>query len=221
MKSSTQENLFTAPVVPAADPVDGLLQVADLANPLDVQVKIWDGMRPGYFVQLTHDQEKVGPIWTMSENEKPGDTVTLPLAPLHLQHEGVHSLAYVATNPYSMVENCSPQTLLIVDRTQPGGALLAPLIIADASFGECLKSQVPAYFGLATGDLIQTLCNDVPGPSYRVRQDNLTSTPIELSFPRAFMEGLDSDKVTITYHVTDRAGNQSILAQPVEVTLQR
>lgn len=35
------------------------------------------------------------------------------------------------------------------------------------------------------------------------------------------MEGLDSDRITITYQVTDRAGNQSILAQAVELTLQR
>ncbi len=66
--------------------------------------------------------------------------------------------------------------------------------------------------------MIQTLCSR---PNYRVREDNLTTRPIELSFPRAFMEGLDSDRITITYQVTDRAGNQSILAQAVELTLQR
>lgn len=221
MKRSIQENIFAAPMVPAADPVDGLLQVTDLTQPLEVQIKIWDGMRPGYYVQLILDQEKTGPVRAMAEHEKPGDTITLPLAPLHLQREGSYSLAFIATNPHSMVDNYSPHTLLIVDRTPPGASLLAPLLVADASFGEYLKSQVPAYFGMASGDLIQTLCNDIPGPSYRVRQDNLTTTPIELSFPRAFMEGLDSEQVTITYHVTDRAGNQSILAQPVALTLQR
>lgn len=221
MKSFTQENSLTAPAVPAADPVDGLLQVTDLVNPIAVHVRIWDGMRPGYHAQLILDQERVGPVWTMAEHDKPGDIFTLTLAPLHLQREGIYSLAFIATNPFSLMDNCSPHTPLIVDRTPPGGALLAPLIVADASFGEFFKSQVPAYYGMALGDLVQTLCNDIPGPSYRVRSDNLTTTPIELPFPRAFMEGLDSEKVTITYHVTDRAGNRSILAQPVELTLQR
>jgi hypothetical protein len=221
MKNSTQENLFTAPVVPAADPIDGLLQVADLAHPLDVQLIIPEHL-PGYSrLRLTLNGVLVGADWTIPEQAVAGGRVTFKLSPEHLVNEGVYALGYSSINAENGTVGFSPSTPLIVDRTPPGGALLAPLIVADASFGECLKSRVPGYFGTTTGDLIQTLCNEIPGPSYRIRPDNLTTTPIELSFPRAFMEGLHSDKVTITYHITDRAGNQSILAQPVELTLQR
>ncbi|MCQ3002094.1 hypothetical protein NLO98_20295 [Pseudomonas syringae] len=209
------------PFVPAADPVDGLLRVSTLNNPIDVEIRIWEGMQPGYYMQLMLNGELVGAVWTMSNSDTSGDIVPMALDPEHLLNEGVYSLGLRATNDKSLVSNDSATAPLIVDRTSPGAALLAPAMLADVSFGEFLNAKIPSYAGMQPGDMIQTVCNGIHGPTYRVQPENLTTSPIETSFTQEFLEGLFSDRVNITYHVTDRAGNRSILAQSVEITMQR
>ncbi len=209
------------PFVPAADPVDGLLRISTLNNPIDVEIRIWEGMQPGYYMQLMLNGELVGAIWTMSDSDTSGDIISMVLDPEYLLNEGIYSLGLRATNDKSLVSNDSATTTLIVDRTPPGAALLAPAMFASVSFGDFLNAKIPSYAGMETGDLIHTVCNGIQGPTYRVQPENLTTTPIEISFTQEFLEGLFSDRVNITYHVTDRAGNRSILAQSVEITMQR
>lgn len=221
MNTSIQKSEFSAPFVPAADPRDGLLKTASLSKPVDVEIHIWDGMYPGHFMQLMLNGELIGPLWTMSNADNPGDIIIMTISPEYLLGEGHYALGFRATNHENQVHTDSDTIPLIVDLTPPGASLIAPVLLANASFGEVLKAKVPGYAGMDIGDMIQTLGNGTYGPAYRVQAENLTTNPIEISFTHEFLEGLFSDKINITYHVTDRAGNRSILAQSVELTLQR
>lgn len=221
MNTYIKKSGLPIPFVPVADATDGLLRTSDLNHPINVEITIWEGMRPGYYMQLMLNEELIGTTWTMAEADAPGDVVSMSLDPEHLLIEGIYSLGMRATNDKSLVSNDSATTSLIVDRTSPGAALLAPAMLANVSFGEFLNAKIPSYAGMETGDLIQTVCNGTLGPIHRVLPENLNTTPVEISFTQEFLEGLFSDRVNITYHVTDRAGNRSILAQSVELTLQR
>lgn len=220
MSNNTNKSGVPIPFVPAADPIDGLLRVSNLNNPIDVEFRLWEFMYPDYYVQLMLNGELVGAIWTMSDSDTSGDIISMVLDPEHLLNDGVYSLGLRATNNENGVSSDSATTSLIVDRTSPGAALLAPAMLASVSFGDFLSAKIPSYAGMETGDMIQTVCNGTQGPTYRVQPENLTTSPVEISFTQEFLEGLFSDRVNITYHVTDRAGNRSILAQSVELTMQ-
>ena len=219
--NTTQKFDFAAPFVPAASPEDGLIRTVELGEFVAVEVTLWSAIRPGFYLQLTLNKELVGEVWTMSDIYQPGDIIHLKLDSRLLAQEGRYELGFRATNNLSGVSNDSPTTPLLIDRAPPGAPLMGPIMFAQASFGDTLKGRIPSYSGQATGDYIQTVCNGSSGPAHRVRPENLSTTPIEISFTKELMEGLFSDKVSITYHVTDRAGNRSILAQPVELTVQR
>jgi hypothetical protein len=212
---------FSAPFVPAADPTDGLLHLDELSSPIEVLVGLWDHLLPGFYIQLMLNAELIGPIRVLSEMELPGQAISMEIDPAYLLNEGNYHLGFRATNPVNGVTVDSETTPLVIDRTAPGASLLAPALLPDISVGTPAKAKIPGYAGMEPGDLIQTLCNNTEGPSYQVQTDNLTTTPIEILFTQDFLESLQSDKVTLTYHVTDRAGNRSILAQPVELTLAR
>lgn len=137
-----------------------------------------------------------------------------------LKIDGSYTIRYQTTDYENEVTEQSLGIVISVDRTAPGGAMLASIAFADVSFGDVLNGRVSGYAGMEPGDLIQTVCNGTQGPTHRVLPENLTTTPVEISFTQEFLEGLFSDRVNITYHVTDRAGNRSILAQSVELTMQ-
>ncbi|HEX8540479.1 MAG TPA: hypothetical protein VF671_02115 [Pseudomonas sp.] len=210
---------YAAPFVPVADPLDGLIKVTDLDEPLRVDITQWDGARPGYFVQLMLDGNLIGPIRTFSENDRPGDVISLEMDNGYLTDERAYILGFRSTNHQSLVHNDSPVIPLIVDRTAPGASMLAAIVFHDVSCSDSVTGLIPGYAGMQTGDVVQTICNDILGPTYRVGSENLTTTPVEIPFTREFLESLQSNKVNIAYHVTDRAGNQSMLAQSVELTL--
>ncbi|WP_268949935.1 hypothetical protein [Pseudomonas syringae] len=44
---------------------------------------------------------------------------------------------------------------------------------------------------------------------------------MQIAFEREFLMGLDSKHVTFSYQVSDRAGNVSIMASLVELSMQR
>lgn len=212
---------FAAPSVPAADPLDGLLHVDELGSPVDVLVEIGAYMQSGFRLRLMLNGELIGPVRTLSDTEGPGQVITMELDPRYLLNEGKWLLGFEATNPDNNVSANSKTTPLLIDRTAPGASLLAPVLMPDISVGNPATGKVPGYAGMELGDLIQTLCNNTEGPTFLVQPDNLTTTPIEIPFTKDFLESLQSDKVTLTYYVTDRAGNRSILAQPVELTIGR
>jgi hypothetical protein len=205
-------------VVPAAYE-DGLLKTADLNSPIAVEVEIWPAAETGYTVRLDLDGVPVTEERVITATDKPGDTLTLDLSAEHLVGEGVHTLEYRIYSPNTTVEVFSPSTPLIVDRTPPGAALLAPMMLPNASFGPRATALVPAYFGMEAGDTIQTLCNGVPGPAHTVQAEELSLRPVQIDFEEDFLRGLAAQHVVIDYTVTDRAGNESIRAVPVTLSL--
>lgn len=205
-------------VVPAAYE-DGLLKTADLNAPIAVQVKVWVGAMTGYTVRLDLDGVPVTEERAITDADKVGDTLTLDLPETHLADEGLHTLEYRICNPLTEDEVFSPSIPLIVDRTPPGAALLAAMMFPRASFGARATARVPAYFGMAVGDMIQTLCNGVPGPVHTVVAEELTLAPIQIAFEEHFLLSLAAPEVVVDYSVTDRAGNESIRAVPVTLSL--
>ncbi|KWS24495.1 hypothetical protein [Pseudomonas syringae] len=60
MKDFTQYYKFSAPRVPAASHIDGMMPVDSLNRPVGVEVVLWSEMRPGYDIQLNLDGHLVG-----------------------------------------------------------------------------------------------------------------------------------------------------------------
>ncbi|HEY0288979.1 MAG TPA: hypothetical protein VGC62_18545 [Pseudomonas sp.] len=220
MKTSALKYTFAAPVVVGADPVDGLLQTTDLDRPVPVNIEVWNGVEPGYFMQLKLNGELVGDIYTFNESDIPSDFVTLTLSEKLLDHDGVYDLAFSATGHHSLVTIDSPSIYFKVDRSTPGAALLSPIIFPEVTLGDNLAGQIPSYAGMQEGDLIQTVCNGVPGPVHSVVADELSHQPVNIIFERSFLQDLGRETVLIEYFVTDRAGNISIMSLPVYLTLQ-
>ena len=205
-------------VVPAAYE-DGLLKTADLNAPVAVQVEVWPAAETGYTVRLELDGVPVTQERVITHADKPGDILTLLLSEEHLLDDGPYALRYRTYSPRSEFENFSPATLLKVDRTPPGAPVLAPLFFAEGSVDGHATAILPGYTGMDTGDVVQTQCNGVLGPTHIVQPDELTVRPIEIVFQQDFLLSLGADTVAIDYVVVDRAGNESIRSLPVTISL--
>jgi hypothetical protein len=208
------------PFVPSADPQDGLLKTADLGSPIVVKVEVWQAAEPQYFAQLVLNDQLVGSVRTITEEDKPGSILIFELAETLLTSEGSYNLAYRASSPFSELHVISDSVVLKVDRTAPGAALIGPVIFPNVTLGEHLIGQLPSYRGMKTGDFIQTVCNGMKGPVHTVVDDELLHTPINIVFQRDFLQSLGSSNILIEYFITDRAGNVSIMSMPVSLTIQ-
>ena len=220
MNTSEFQYPFAAPIVSIADPLDGLLQTADLAQPIPVDIVVWDSALPGYTVQLRLDEIPSGEIRTLTTLDRPGSVITMHLNQWLLSEDRNYKLSYKATNNENGVTDNSPSSPLKVDRTTPGAPLLASMIFPSVTLGENLKGQIAGYAEMKTGDFIQTVCNGMKGPGHTVIDDELLHTPINIVFPRDFLQSLGSSNILIEYFITDRAGNVSIMSMPVSLTIQ-
>ncbi|MGV8918361.1 MAG: hypothetical protein ACOH2R_11275 [Pseudomonas sp.] len=208
-----------APLVPAADPVDGLLHISHIEKGVSVEIQLWDDARSGDSIQLIWNEVLIGEALTVSGIEEPGDMLTLPLAPEHLQVQGEHQLGFRALNPNNGVSIDSLTTPIVIDRTPPGAAVLAPLLVPEVALGKTRTVILPGYAGMAVGDVIQTLCNGTEGPCVIVQAEHLADTPVTIQFERSLLQTFDCGKVTVTYQVTDRAGNVSRTSYSLELAL--
>ena len=219
--TSTRSGIpLTPPIVSIAYAEDGLLKTTDLETPVPVQVMVWPAAEPGYYFQLTLDDEWVGDKRTITAADNAYDMITVHLSEHLLIENGTYQLGYVAVSPITGASMPSPRVSLKVDRTPPGAALLAPLIFPNASFGDRLTGLLPGYAGMEQGDVIQTLCNGVPGPAHTVQADELSLRPIEIDFERELMQSLAAQTACIEYLITDRAGNQSVMSLPVMLSMK-
>ncbi|MBC3948721.1 hypothetical protein [Pseudomonas folii] len=217
---NTQHLSLVAPTIPIAQP-DGLIKTNDLTSDVVIYFPIWKEAHLGDSCQLLLTGRPIGDMKKISESMlDPTVELSLTIPVGHLNENGVYSVAYQVTAYPGGGTAESDVKHIQIDRTPAGGPLLGPVLLPDHGFG-ILRGKIPSYAGMEPGDVIQTVCNGIQGPTYRVQPENLTTSPIEVSFTQEFLEGLFSDRVTITYHVTDRAGNRSILAQSVELTIQR
>ena len=207
------------PYVPAAAP-DGLISLMDSQSDITVLLEVWSYSHAGDTYQLMLDGNPVGPIKALPDPlPEEGSELTIALAREYLEHDGLYSVAYKATNVSGQVSAISDSVPIRIDRTAPGAALLAAMVFPAEPSGQ-VTGLVPGYAGMEQGDVIQTLCNKTQGPLHVVQADELTLRPIEINFDRELLESLEAENITIEYFVTDRAGNESIISLPVELFLQ-
>ncbi|WP_397448962.1 hypothetical protein [Pseudomonas sp. NA-150] len=218
--SRTCKHIMPAPTVPVAD-TDGLIKLVDLES--DVVINFLAGP---IVVELDSFQ-------VLLNGELVGDPVKMP-APVpegtelslfisvanHLIEDGVYAVGYSMTTYPGNTRADSESTYIKIDRTPPGAALLAPMLVPDVTLSETLTATLAGYAGMAPEDIVQTLCNDTQGPTFTVQAEHLTNTPVTIQFERRFLQTLDSEEVTLSYQVTDRAGNVSRTSEPVTLTLQ-
>lgn len=212
---------LSAPVVPVAD-IDGLIKSVDLESDVVVRFHVWQGAEQRDSYQLLLNGELVG---SMESFPSPPPEVGTELNLLihvdkHLKEDGIYTVGYRTIGFPGETAGDSALSYIQVDRTPPGATLLAPMIFPDVTLGETLTGTVPGYAGMQAGDVIQTVCNGTEGPSHTVQVENLTIAPVKMQLYRPFLQGLDSNQVTIGYFVTDRAGNISITSKTVTLTLQ-
>lgn len=227
ISSETLTNLV-APAVPGALP-DGLLTTSQLAGPVPVQFEVWNGARPGYTCQLLWDDERIGSLMTL-DSEVPGDLLTLEIPQAYLV-EGNHRLAYEIMNPINMRYDRSDAITIQIDQTAPGAPQLGPIIFPDAiqntltsseleDLGNSLPGKIAGYTGMAAGDEIHTYWGAAEGPMTVVDADDMGLNRVMVDFTRAFLEQADGQSSAVTYTVTDRAGNVSMVSEPVMIDLQ-
>ena len=198
---------------------DGLLKTADLNDPVAVEVEVWRAAENGYTVRLNLDGIPITEERVITTADKPGNILTLFIAPNFLRDQRTYQLQYRTYSPQSGVEDFSPSVALKVDRTPAGAALLAPMIFPNTDPDAHAIALVPGYAGMETGDTLHTLCNGVPGPTHTVQPDELTVRPIEIRFEQDFLLSLGAQSVVIDYSVTDRAGNNSIRSLPTTLEM--
>jgi len=214
-----KNNELITPNVPAAES-DGLIRLIDLTSDLAVTLPMWPYAMPDDKYQLTVDEIPVGTRITLPHPLPDEGTVLTAEIPLQsLQRDKSYKVGYLVIATPGGGDRPSGQTSIRIDRTPPGGPLLAPLLLPSVSLAN-VTGKVPGYIGMEVGDTIQTLCNTTEGPAYVIVAENLTTLPVEITFTREFLESLQSDKVKITYQISDRAGNQSVFAQAVELTVE-
>ena len=202
-----------------ADPNDGLLKTADLDKPIPVEVKVWEGAEAGYTFQLVFDEQLVGAVRIITQEDNIGDPITVLLPQQLLVKNGHYQLGYLASSPNTGVVVYSPVIPLRVDRTPPGAALLAPILFPDATFGERLLGRIPGYAGMEAGDTVHTLLNGTPGPSHVVQPAEVSDKPLDIAFERDELVDFTDEQVTVQYRVSDRAGNVSRLSLPARLNV--
>ncbi len=209
------------PIVPVADPIDGLLTLEDLQRPVVMNFVVWPEAVSGHSYQLSWNGVVTGEKKYIS-TEQPGDALTLDIPAGLLASEGVYNAGYAAVNELGGQTSFSPQVPLIVDRTAPGGSLLAAMVFPAetqdgvltsdelTAMGDVLTTEVPGYSGMAWGDRIRTFWGSVAGPEHTVTASEVNEDKVMLNFTRTFLESLGDVKDPAYYTVTDRAGNVSI-----------
>lgn len=211
---------------------EGLLPLSSLSQPVQVQLKVWEGAKPGDTYQLSLNTNLIGEKKTITDQDQTGDDLELNI-PTDALVEGVYALAYHATNIENGTSDYSESVRLEVDTTPPGRPQLGPmkfplevqggLTSAElAGLGDELQVEIGSYTGMAKHDVIRTFWGTVEGESDTVTSDDMGLRRVLISFPRNFLETLGDFDGAVTYTVTDRAGNvsESSLGAPIQLMLK-
>jgi hypothetical protein len=191
-----------------------------LTRHIEVQIDTWTFSEPGDTYQLMLNGLPTGPIRYLAEDApEDGEFLTLSIdADSMLLKNGTYEVGYRIQNTLGGLSADSATTRIQVDRVSPGGGLLAPLIFPVRPCGIEIIGYVPGYAGICAGDVIQTQCNGLPGPT-RIVTSGEVNQIVEIAFPWEFLEGMNARTVEVDYVITDRAGNRSINAQPTWIKL--
>lgn len=216
-------------VITEADPVDGLLTLASLAKPISLSFATWNEAIKGDSYKLSWNGVTTG-AKKFIDTEKPGDPLYVDIPPALLTADGVYQVGYAATNGFGGQTSFSDEVPLIVDRTPPGGDLLAPLIFDPQQFplteeslsaaANVLTARLPSYYDAKWGDVVRTYWGEQPGPERTLNAEELGGSDITFTFERSFLEQLKDGDIPVTYTVTDRAGNVSKVSEPALLRLQ-
>lgn len=217
------------PQIPAA--IDnGLIPIEHLDSPLGVNFPVWAAALPGHTYELVLDGVNIPPQKPITESHKPGDILSVEV-PVALLTEGTHQVAYRVYSPNADYENFSGTTTIQIDQTAPGAPQLAPIIFPDAiqntltsseleDLGNTLPGKIAGYTGMAAGDEIHTYWGAAEGPMTVVDADDMGLNRVMVDFTRPFLELADGQSSAVTYTVTDRAGNVSMVSDPLMIELQ-
>ncbi|AHG40284.1 hypothetical protein N018_08490 [Pseudomonas syringae CC1557] len=209
-----------APSIPVAEH-DGLIKVRDLDLGISVHFTARGLIKEKDRFELMINGVGSGIIQTISDPEAPQEvTFVMNLKGGHFAKDGNYAIGYQWLTFPGGVRTDSATTEIRIDRTAPGAALLAPMLFHQINLGETLAGIIPGYADMQPGDRIQTLCNEQEGPVHEVTPDNLTERPVQIIFDKAFLLDLGSESITMSYQVIDRAGNRSIMARPVTLSMQ-
>lgn len=217
------------PTIPAALD-EGLIPNDALTTPITVNFPVWQAAEAQYTYQLVFDGERVLPEKEILSTDKPGDLLTVEI-PVSLLSEGTHAVAYRVYSPFSDSEVFSGTTPIQIDRTAPGAPQLAPIIFPDViqnsltsseleDLNNILPGKIAGYTGMAAGDEIRTYWGAIEGPMTLVNGDDMGLNRVMVDFTRPFMEQADGLNSAVTYTVTDRAGNVSMVSDAVMIQLQ-
>jgi hypothetical protein len=209
---------------------DGLLPISALVSPVVVNLEVWDDALLADTYQLLWDNLPIGPAKPITAEHQPGDLLTLEI-PIEALTEGHHRVAYQVKNPVNGSRFDSAFMPIEVDITAPGSPELAaisfPAVALDGltlaeldELGGTLEGDIASYSGMALKDTIQTYWGDVEGPSTEVDGDDMGLRKVVIPFSRDFLIGLGDVENDVTYHVIDRAGNKSIISNPIKFKLR-
>uniref|UniRef100_A0A923FFX4 Uncharacterized protein n=1 Tax=Pseudomonas zanjanensis TaxID=2745496 RepID=A0A923FFX4_9PSED len=206
---------------------NNLLPEAATHSDLTVWFELWDHSDPTLSeekVELFLDGKRVD-CRTWNECIKPSDRyVTLPQEELR-GNDGPHRLRYKATAYNNEVDD-SAELEITLDTTPPDLAHNNQLLIDQDIIQNGLSEQylnehngiitvtVPTYREPAPGDTITARWrNEHNGQLEEVTKDldlNNYEDPIRLDFTEALIRRMGDGTRSISYHVADRAGNESV-----------
>jgi len=235
---AVEEKLFNTmlPCIPVGAFDDGLLpvEVADkdliVRIPVDLTSAVFDPVFLGT-LQLYWKGDKFGSEYQILDNDLSNSFIELTLPLAELTAEGISSLTYIGTTNPGLDELFGhPAWEIEVDRTAPGGGVLAQLIFTDDVIQDGvtpskldangdLPSRAAHWRELKLGDKLYPILIDTAGGVVEVdpitvdndEQDREVSVPI----PRAKLEEIGDGQIVFTFVLEDRAGNRSIRAPAV------
>lgn len=239
---AVEEKLFNTmlPCVPVGAFDDGLLPVEVADNDLIVRIPV-DPASPVFdpfflgTLQLYWKGDKFGSAYQILDTDlgNPFIDLTLPLA--ELTAEGTSSLTYVGTaNPGLDEFFGDPAWEIEVDRTAPGGGVLAPLLFTDDVIQEGvtpskldangnLPSRAAHWRELKLGDKLYPILVDAAGTVVEVDPIEVVDTTpgldVPVPIPRAKLEEIGDGQVDFTFTLEDRAGNRSGRAPAVRLNV--
>lgn len=220
------------PFVPAAfhdADNEGLLPVSALAQPVRVELKVWAVAAPDDSYLVVWDDEEIGEIKRITDQDQPGDPLFLEI-PVENLVEGVHSLAYRTINYENGTKVDSLSVPVEVDLTPPGRPQLGPIKLPPEveggltsaelnALGNQLDVEIGSYTGMAKHDVVRTFWGTAEGPGAVVDADDMGLQRVLITYSRAFLESLGDFNDAVRYEVTDRAGNTSVRSLGAQVLL--
>lgn len=158
-----------------------------------------------------------------------GHPIDLPL-PASARKEGVNTLSYVIWGGQQEADMRVKGEVVpfVVDTEPPGLPFLGRLEFDRdieengltsqklTELGDALPGKVPSYSGGSAGDIIVPMIDGIPLPSFEVPVAQV-GADIILDFLRADLEAAGDGRKRFDYAITDRAGNQSSIAEPTHI----